>query len=65
MKIIISLEIYLQLTFICQEYLNPNKINLEYFIKELDFELWKIEIGIENNGDIINRFRAHNKKGSS
>ena len=29
MKIIVSLEIYLQLTFICEEDLNPNKINLE------------------------------------
>ena len=63
MKIIATLETYLQLTFSFSDDLNPEKINLEYFIKELDIKLWKIEIDLENVGDIINRFRAPNNKG--
>lgn len=38
-------------------------INSEFFLKEIDIKLWKLEIDIENIGDIINRFKFPAKKG--
>lgn len=35
----------------------------EFFMKELDIKTWKIEVDLENVGDIINRFRCLNNKG--
>lgn len=40
-----------------------SKINMDFFLKELDIKLWKLEIDIENVGDIINRFKFPQQKG--
>ena len=42
---------------------DSDKINLEFFLKELDIKLWKLEIDVENVGDIINRFKYPQEKG--
>lgn len=42
---------------------DTDKINIEFFVKELDIKLWKLEIDVENVGDIINRFKYPNSKG--
>jgi hypothetical protein len=63
MKLIATLETYLQMSFALDDNFKPEKINVEYFIKELDIKLWKIEIDLENVGDIINRFKAPHNKG--
>jgi hypothetical protein len=42
---------------------NPEKINTEFFLKEIDIQLWKIEIDLENVGDIINRFKTPHNSG--
>ena len=39
------------------------KIMSEFFLKELDIKTWKIEVDLENVGDIINRFKCLNNKG--
>lgn len=44
-------------------YLDKEKINVEFFLKELDIKLWKLEIDLENVGDIMKRFKNPPKKG--
>jgi hypothetical protein len=41
-----------------------DKINDINFLKKLDMNLWKIEVDLENTGDIINRFKALGNKGT-
>ena len=43
------------------EKVEDSKINPEFFLKELDIKLWKIEVDLENVGDIINRFKFPKK----
>jgi hypothetical protein len=43
--------------------INPEKIKNEFFLNELDIKLWKIEIDLENVGDIINRFKNAGNEG--
>lgn len=52
-----------QLNTLIEEDFNPEKINFEFFLKELDIQLWKIEIDLENVGDIINRFKTPHNPG--
>lgn len=42
---------------------DSSKVNIEFFLKEMDIKLWKLEIDIENVGDIINRFKNPQPKG--
>jgi hypothetical protein len=56
MKTIYNLGVQLE-THMPKSELVTDKINQEYFLKELDIKLWKIEIDLENVGDIINRFK--------
>lgn len=44
-------------------YLDKEKINVDFFLKELDIKLWKLEIDLENVGDIMKRFKNPPKKG--
>jgi hypothetical protein len=45
------------------EDIDMDKLNSENFLKELDIQLWKIEIDLENIGDIINRFKSSENEG--
>ena len=69
-------EIMVQLKFNYDSYLpsqkiineiNTNeeedKINNDRFLKNLDIQTWKIEVDLENIGDIINRFKASENPG--
>jgi hypothetical protein len=62
MKIIHELALHLQ-TYLHVTDLDTNKIDSKHFIKELDIKLWKIEIDLENVGDIVNRFKSSNDIG--
>jgi len=42
---------------------NPIKINLDTFFKEIDIQLWKIEIDLENVGDILTRIKSPTDEG--
>ena len=52
-------EKYLSINLDCSVQRNFN----DFFIRELDINLWKIEIDLENVSDIINRFKAPQNKG--
>ena len=39
------------------------KIMNDRFLKNLDIQSWKIEVDLENIGDIINRFKASENPG--
>jgi hypothetical protein len=43
--------------------IDQDVIKSEFFLKELDIQLWKIEVDLENVGDIINRFKAPQNTG--
>jgi len=65
MKLYVELEVQLQTALSCSldyEVDNQRKFD-EFFLKELDINLWKIEIDLENVGDIINRFKAPHNQG--
>jgi len=42
---------------------NPIKLKLDNFFKEIDIQLWKIEIDLENVGDIITRIKTPQDEG--
>ena len=52
-----------QLYFLPKEDFDSSKINLDYFTKELDIQLWKIEIDLENVSDIIVRIKSPHDEG--
>lgn len=52
-----------QLYFLSKNEFDPSKINLDYFMKELDIQLWKIEIDLENVNDIIFRIKVPQDEG--
>jgi hypothetical protein len=65
MKLYVELEVQLQTVLSCSldyDGDSPRKFD-EFFLKELDINLWKIEIDLENVGDIINRFKAPHNQG--
>lgn len=63
MKITVELELHLETNLPSNLDLQVTKPNPEFFLKELDINLWKIEIDLENVGDIINRFNTPMNKG--
>ena len=65
MKIYVELEVQLQtvLSSSLDDETSGKRKYDEFFVKELDINLWKIEIDLENVGDIINRFNAPQNKG--
>jgi len=63
MKTLNELDVHLETHLQCSEEIDPEKINHEFFLKETDIQLWKIEIDLENVSDIINRFKAPKNKG--
>jgi hypothetical protein len=63
MKICQELEIHSTTHLVAHQDFDPEEVSTEYLIKELDIELWKIEIDLENVGDIINRFKTPMNQG--
>lgn len=65
MRTIQELEnnLYTHLPNFDEEEMDKEKVNSEFFLKEVDIQLWKIEIDLENVGDIINRFKTPHNSG--
>lgn len=53
-----NLETHLNTNLKKDDSFDPESINTECFLRELDIQLWKVEIDLENVGDIINRFKT-------
>jgi len=62
-KTLENLEMHLNTHLKKIENFDSNSINTEFFLRELDIQLWKVEIDLENVGDIINRFKTPNDTG--
>jgi hypothetical protein len=58
MRLCQELEIHSNTHLVSHCDFDPEDICTEFLIRELDIELWKIEIDLENVGDIINRFKT-------
>ena len=63
LKTLENLEMHLNTHLKKIENFDPDSINTEFFLRELDIQLWKVEIDLENVGDIINRFKTPNDTG--
>ena len=62
-QIIINLDKYSNIFSDNKFTIDADKVNLDFFLKEMDIKLWKLEIDIENIGDIILRFSVPQEKG--
>jgi len=58
LKTLEKLELHLNTHLKKNDFFDSDSINPEFLMRELDIQLWKVEIDLENVGDIINRFKT-------